>query len=389
MNSQQSSEEMEAYKEEIKKTGFVLEHKVSELLEKHGWNVITGRYYMDYDQETDREIDILAYKVRKKEGVQYYTALIISCKKSEDNAWCFLTRDLKKKDPNINCYPLSYWTNNRIIDFMINKKGAENIIKNEFLNSETNGVYEVDKSIFAFQQMNKNSGSPQNDKNMYKSVMTTIKALEYEKNNLRQRKKEDKAFYNFNLLSVFKGKMIELYFNEDIFPREIENIKYLNRHIVKSEDSFYRVHFTRYRSLENTIKLFNELASKNVDYYSHLIPEYYEKAIENDSYTNLLWNKFESKALVHLNFQVPLKFDEIDFSFDIIKTLDFNFDNEKRILIIKASIAHTKLNDLNLSKEKVISFLNEDNRINTRISELLEETYKYEGEFSFDSKVPF
>lgn len=96
---------MEEYKEGIRKTGFYLEYKVCRMLEQHKWRVISNRYYLDDVTNTDREIDIVAYKARRVEDIVFYTGLIISCKKSEENEWVFMTRDFDRSDPNINFYP--------------------------------------------------------------------------------------------------------------------------------------------------------------------------------------------------------------------------------------------------------------------------------------------
>ena len=66
----------------IEKTGFRLEFDISKILEGNEWNVINNKYYVDDQQETVREIDIVAYKASPVQDIYVYTALIISCKKS-------------------------------------------------------------------------------------------------------------------------------------------------------------------------------------------------------------------------------------------------------------------------------------------------------------------
>ena len=79
---------------EIIKTGFVLENNVASILKSKGWTLISNRYYIDDQEESVREIDLLAYKVSNLENFQVFTALIISCKKSDANIWALLSRDL-------------------------------------------------------------------------------------------------------------------------------------------------------------------------------------------------------------------------------------------------------------------------------------------------------
>ena len=75
---------------EICKTGFVLENQIAQTLKAAGWTVISNKYYVDDFEESVREIDLIAYKVSKVKHLDVYTALIISCKKSESNAWALL-----------------------------------------------------------------------------------------------------------------------------------------------------------------------------------------------------------------------------------------------------------------------------------------------------------
>lgn len=73
--------------EGISKTGFVLEHKVASIFELSQWSVIHNRYYLDDVTEGQREMDMIAYKIHENKGVLIYTALIISCKKSDEFDW--------------------------------------------------------------------------------------------------------------------------------------------------------------------------------------------------------------------------------------------------------------------------------------------------------------
>jgi hypothetical protein len=75
------------YSKEIRKTGFVLEYKVAEMLRQSGWTVISNKYYEDDLEGSVREIDLVAYKVSNVQQVDVYTTILISCKKSELDVW--------------------------------------------------------------------------------------------------------------------------------------------------------------------------------------------------------------------------------------------------------------------------------------------------------------
>ena len=77
---------IDRFAEEIKKTGFELEYRVSECFRTHGWTVIANKYYVDDVQETVREIDLVAYKTGKAQHFRVVTTVIVSCKKTERDA---------------------------------------------------------------------------------------------------------------------------------------------------------------------------------------------------------------------------------------------------------------------------------------------------------------
>ena len=70
---------LDRFSNEIRKTGFELEYRISEYLRARGWAVITGKYYVDDLQDTVRELDIVAYRSGKVEHFRVVTTIIISC----------------------------------------------------------------------------------------------------------------------------------------------------------------------------------------------------------------------------------------------------------------------------------------------------------------------
>lgn len=73
----------------LTKTGFILEMEVAELLIKKGYSVNVNRYFHDYDENKNREIDIIA---SKKIG-EIKVFLIIECKQSLTDDWIFICSD--------------------------------------------------------------------------------------------------------------------------------------------------------------------------------------------------------------------------------------------------------------------------------------------------------
>jgi hypothetical protein len=174
-----------AYIEAIKRTGFVLENYLAEILKKEGWTVISNKYYEDDHSNTVREVDLIAYRTSKIQHFDVYTTLIISCKKNEECSWALLARDTNEKDPNVNWWPLHIWTNDTVLNHQISQKDASKIFHTY---AKSQGVTEAlnlpEFEVFAFQEVTKPSLS-----GIFSSITSLIKAQAYELGSLSSRKK--------------------------------------------------------------------------------------------------------------------------------------------------------------------------------------------------------
>ncbi|HBY74810.1 TPA: hypothetical protein DEG21_02855 [Patescibacteria group bacterium] len=367
--------DLEAIKQEINKTGFILEYNISELLEKYHWHVINSRYYLDDITKTHREIDILAYKVKEVENVLYYTSLIISCKKSCENAWLFLTKNIKNTDPNIEIMPVLNWTNIKSLDFMIKNKPPKNeIIKFYQNNDYLNTIYDIKSKVFAFQQMKISNSKPNNDKDIYDSIITVIKAFEYEKQRLDNQKGKQ-AFYNFNLLSVFDGTLLNQNFLIGSAPSisTIDNIKYLNRHIINQKEDFYLVHFVNYPSFENLLNHFNKLHEWNISYYPKAQSDFFNDVFDDENKINIYWNEIKESILPIINtyMSFQLKLPQI-----LITDIRINkFDKSTKLL-------HLSYYTNDLQNHKIIDAeMNKDSLILNILKTQLQIYYNYTNNF--------
>lgn len=360
------------------KLDLFIEYEVGKLFEEHGWNVINNRYYLDDVKQESREIDIIAYKGREVKSTLYYTTLIISCKKSIDDKWTFLVKDLNEKDPNINLHPINDWSNNKVLNYMksentFNESLTEGLQKNK--NVEFS--YGIKEQVFSFQQISKKSTKPQNDKDIYNSIITSIKALEYEKNTLDNRVNRE-AFYNFNLVSIFDGEMYSIkYSDKDPVVKEIDHIKYLNRHIVNKTESFYRVHFIKFNHLKNCIEFYNSLHDWHVELYSGLKSEYKKLIEEENSEAALMVLKDE--VAKRLNIWLSNSEKEKSAYVDMLM-----FDKNKRLMIV-CDLEETDWE----KREELFKKYNENKIIQEVAPKALRDIYEYEGEFYFDSSLPF
>lgn len=373
----------------VSQTGFPLEHYIGNVLREHGWRIITNRYYIDDVKNVEREIDILAYKTHldEDEKIQYYTGLIISCKKSDKYTWCFLTRDADVMDCNIDWTPLHYCMSDKRLkymfdkhrDFLIKKYKSHNAIKN---------LYDFSESVFAYQQLtiaaNNRNGRKEGDyyfdgnEDIYNSIITSIKALDTEK---RSRvnvisEKNYKRCYIFHLISVFDGEMVK-----DNFDKEgnqqiefISEIKYLNRHIVNKDDDFYIVNFIKKEDFDYRLKLWDFFHSYNSTLLKKIISEYYKDIFLEKEKVNIFWNYFKERISWRVSNSLH-KLINLD-NLDIV----YSYEDNKLNLELLTNI---------YLEDTIIDSLNNDKHLKELIQKELLEIYRYKGEFCFSNALPF
>ncbi len=373
--------------ESINKTGFPLENEVRNILRKHGWGVINNRYYIDDNSGTEREIDLVAYKVYSDdiEKIAYYTTLIISCKKSDASFWAFLCHNIPEDDPNINRYPFCCITTDRRIQCMCDLKGQDIIDSLKTLKS-TKGVFEHDKLVFAFQQINKTHYKAEDDKNIYNSIITLIKAQEAEK---RVKESVDtiwgyKLFYNFNLISIFDGDMISINYEDgkDAYIENLNEIKYINRHIINRSDSFHRIHFINKSSFEKILKTdYYNLWKENCKRWPCLISEFYTDIFETPKKVNVLWDEFISNIIPSINISLTNeKYKNAGFDFQEITSVWCSYDKNNKILELH----------INADSNEALGYLNQATSYGyKRTKKFLKDYYRYDGVFKFEDELPF
>lgn len=374
--------EDEKLSQAINDTGFCLEYEVYRILKAHKWNVISNRYYIDDIKGTEREIDIVAYKGKQIENVVYYTALIISCKMSKKSYWVFLTHELEHEDPNFNYTPIHNVSSDNVLNYFITSE-SDVIINRIVSNPKTKPLLDIEHKVFAFQQMNSESLKTEDDKKIYESIITTIKALEHEKQNHKTTHVKDNCttFYNFNLLSIYDHGMKEIYFDNDKkIVSNIEDIKYINRHIVNNRENFYRVHFVDRRSFDRILTLYDQLYSENNLLYSSLLKEFYTSIWIYPKRVKLFWKEFESALSIELKYYLRNLYRDLPQQFTFS---DEYFEKEAKLCIhIDAFYTDDEL--------RLIKIINDDSEFKENVAKILMKYYHYDGEFFFaEVLLPF
>lgn len=372
----------------ISKTGFSLEYYIVDILKKHGWQIISNRYYIDDVKGIEREIDIIAYKrlYIKNLRIEYFTTLIISCKKSETNKWCFLTRG-KDNNLDIDWEPFHFSTTDKILSYMARYYKSEVI---ESYDDKIKELYNFPEMIFAYQQLIKTNHDRDKERfggewmikgndDIYNSIITTIKALNAEKK-IRSdyHKLYNNRFYNFQLLSIFEGDMIKVHFEneEEQIISEIQSIKYLNRHIVNNIDDFYIVNFINKDIFEEKLIAFDMLHETNITLLERLQEKFYNNIIKDSDKVTLIWKDFEKEILWRIKSLLSRVINDTDY--DNLE-LDFSYDEYEDVFEI--SIIPS------LPDSKLYMLLNADEVLLEETKEALKKIFKYEGKFIYKDVI--
>jgi len=359
----------------IEQTGFPLQHEVAELLRLHGWSVISSKYYLDDVQNVPREIDLIAYKVKAFQKVQLYTTLVISCKKSEKNAWVCMLQKPDFADPNINWHPQTVWTNQRCLRHMLEKtdwiRPYVSAVSGTPLFED---ILNPTGHAFAFQEVDKKSSKAQNDKNIFNSITSLMKAEGYELSSLAHRKKE-KALYCFHLISILDSDLVTVTFKES--ERVIEKSKdgrFIVNYIVNGRERSSRIHFITYPYLSTILDRYDELAAYNTDYFNRLHDSFYEDIFSDYDRVELLKEDFKRRLLWEWNYE----YSQAHGGKGPCSDCNFFFDKKEEVLRIGAGAneAHT-------------DFLNRHEGIRKHTQARLKEVYRYTGDFKFVEEVPF
>jgi hypothetical protein len=364
-----------SFSDEIRKTGFVLENEVAQHLKAAAWTVISNKYYVDDSEETVREIDLVAYRVTKVQHFDVYTVLIVSCKKSDQNAWALLARDLNIKDPNSDWWPLHAWSNDKSLAYQLTAPGRAKAFHDA---AYRNGVAEAlklpDVEVFAFQEMDKASGKPQNDKPIFSAVTSLMKAQAYELAALPGRKKAP-SVYQFNLLAVVDTDLVRLLFSgTNISQAEVDTEHYLARYIIRKREVFSRVRFIRANAFNASLPDYTRLHNANCTWFGAECTTFYTGILSDWRRKDLFVEDFAAKFRIWAGWRLERQYKRtIDLG---EPTLYWN-DSDSSVRV------GFELPD------DVIAFMNEDAEIRKQIANALKSIYRYDGQFTITHDIPF
>jgi len=201
--------------EEIEKTGFPLELRVSKILKDNSYYIANNLYYIDKDEDKGREIDMRALKnyTFKKGEKEYFIrhCFLIECKKSVDKPWVIFTS------------PKTYY--DRWL-FLLSCRGTKKVIewKKYDVPFKMGMIHpfsiEQRRGRSFFEPFKNNIGGV----NIYKSLITSVKAT-IAMRNIKFGAESNSVCFYYPLI-VFEGKLYESYLdnNNGIKIQEADSI---------------------------------------------------------------------------------------------------------------------------------------------------------------------
>jgi hypothetical protein len=373
-----AAKELERFAAGIANTGFVLENQIVQQLRDAGWTVISNRYYEDDLGGTVREIDVLAYRVTNGNEFDVYTCLIVSCKKSKENVWAFLARDINLKDPNSDWWPVHAWSNVRSLDYQLTAAGIARRYHNYVGSLGVEQALRVPPvEVFAFQELNRRTGACDNQKAIFGALTTLLKSQSYEMGALARRKTTP-CVYQFNLVSVVESEMVRLTAsNAGIVAAEIDDEQLISSYIIKGRQSFSRVRFLTAGGFRRALPEYGKLHDANCVWFDLLNGEFYVDILRDESRRNVLNDRFQKELNWKIHYRIlaalrrSVEVGNTWFSFDSNKTLQVNISGDE-------------------FDDAITDFLCADVETKNNVASALKKVYRYEGAFALRADdIPF
>lgn len=370
------NEHMKQIPTALEATGFVFEYQVAESFRQAGWTVIVGRYYVDDVDQKARELDLIAYKIKKSNDFDVVTSILISCKKDAENSWVVMSMPRPTQDLNINWNPVHYWTNNKLLDaYLKSKSWTESYInENKFLEENISGIA---RQAFAFQLISKKTQKTNNDRPVFQSITDLLKALSHEMSILPNRMKQPRV-YNFNLLTVLDADLFEVGYETDTPTiSQIGHFRHVARYIVNKHDLIARVNICNKTELDKLIAAYDCMAAYNNLFFNKKLTESYQ-AIKYSKAVQDHFSSIFSKLLPHfIKFRLSDAKNISYSSVDEIK-VSIGFDDKDSTLKIKVDVDPDD-----------VALLNSDAVLMAKTKEYLLKYARYSEKFEYEWDIFF
>lgn len=254
---------------DIKKTGFPTELKVGSIFQKNDWYIRHSTYYIDIDnnEEKEREIDISAINEREfivnNKACKIIHHLICEVKKTDDGKpWIIFTT---KKNPEED--DLKYVKVRGYGDYSFKLNENETIFSKSRIhrNSLMGEINRIGRTYFVYI---KNKKTQNNNKQIISALYSTIKALEkyfYGSHPLYQRKEIRNVKYKeYNVILeviepiiILEGPLYEAYLNGkgDLVLEKASSTIISFNHLCETDQNNYLVEVVSLEFLINILSL--------------------------------------------------------------------------------------------------------------------------------------
>ena len=355
----------------IQRTGFIFEYRVSQMFLKKGWKVAPNRYYLDDISGVPREIDLLASKSKFYSGIEIVTNLLISCKKSDLKDFLFLTKSKVEGDPEILSPSWKQFIGHARLKYIVDAENVNVEVLNRLSQlSEYKENFETGYDVFAFQEMAKNNQAPQNQKALFSSVTSLIKALEYEytKRSVTDNKK---VISNFYLISVCDTELYTGLTNDTgITVEKQDYVLYSTQYIINQMEGEYPISFVDVTYLNTVIDRFDIIHNQLCKGYEDGIKSFFIRALSDNTLRSEYMRKFK------LNFEKLFYYSITEDDYDFLQTYGhilLIYDGDTKTVIFESAI----FNEATIAKFKA------DERLIKKLKKWLHVNFRFSGEIDF------
>lgn len=220
----------------LTKTGFILEMEVSEWLKKKGYSIKVNKFFVDYDQNKKREIDIIATKKINDIDI----ILVIECKQSLVDDWVFICSDTQ---------PSRYYSFQKHFPKVLKIRESKifdhlHMLDHKIPLAQNHIIRNID---------NKKSNSTQIDsciEKLPKIVVDTANTID---------KKTVRTL--FIPMAVFSGKIFTASYNKKLLVKEVDMVQYYTQ--LESDGYTYNYNNNRLSQIYNYPTVFNQETLEN------------------------------------------------------------------------------------------------------------------------------
>ena len=366
-------EEFSQISQALSRTGFPLENKIYNQLKKRGWGVISNKYYIDDVDRKARELDLIAYKVLENPECDLVFSIFISCKKDHENYWTFLSRSRPNLDPNNDWKPVHYWTDCEPLKSFMHDFHWRNTLF-EKAGEDFSNVFSTGQDVFAYQLVSRDKYAPKDDRPIFQSVSSLMKALDHEKKSIPNRARGGRRIYLFTLATVVDGELIEASYNSNMpHLRKVDRVSQLSNYIVDETDVSSVVHFVEHTHFEQFLSKVSSAADSASSFFKELAEKAYAAIMTSQKVRDYFSTRFQAELVWKVRSSgFP------DENYLGLNVASFDYMDDELIIQLAGKVDFS-----------MIAKLNRDEKLKGAVGVWLIESARYSGNFRFDLAMPF